>query len=302
MGEGDEESRCAGRLTRADLLAFIAMAGLCLGTTVWKSVVGLKLVPDITLLLFDAGSLIALGAYYARYRAREWRLGDVCLYAGIWITWGPFAVMLTYLIAAWNFPLQDQLFSALDRGIGFDWAKLVVLNNDTTGLLAFERLAYGTYYPQAFLCVVFVALWEKPGANGRLLLAIIFTFCITTLISGFLPSLGPAELNHFTTPWGPVVPAIRQGSQGPFPYVGIVNFPSFHAAMAVLYTIVHQESRIRMYSFGALNILMTLSIPFAGGHYLLDVPAGIALALFGWWMAGRLITRPVLLKPRSALA
>ena len=59
---------------------------------------------------------------------------------------------------------------------------------------------------------------------------------------------------------------------------GIVTFPSFHAAAAVLYLWAFWPVRW----FGPIaivaNCAMLLATPIGGGHYFVDVFAGIAIA------------------------
>ena len=60
--------------------------------------------------------------------------------------------------------------------------------------------------------------------------------------------------------------------------VGVLTFPSFHAASAVLY--IWALWRVRWLSLFLVpcNIAMIASTPVGGGHYLVDVMAGIAVA------------------------
>src|SRR5262245_7894178 len=60
---------------------------------------------------------------------------------------------------------------------------------------------------------------------------------------------------------------------------GVVSFPSFHTTMAILY--VYGFGRVGWMGWVAalLNVAMLLAIPFYGGHYLVDVFAGAAVAL-----------------------
>jgi hypothetical protein len=70
---------------------------------------------------------------------------------------------------------------------------------------------------------------------------------------------------------------------------GVIAFPSFPAVLAVLFTAAHA----RLPSFwpvAALNTVMLLALPSQGGHYLVDVPAGIALGFFAIWLIP--ISRP----------
>jgi hypothetical protein len=55
--------------------------------------------------------------------------------------------------------------------------------------------------------------------------------------------------------------------------------PSYHTIMAVLFTYAFRCTGLVGYGIAALNTIMLLSIPPIGGHYLVDMLAGGALAL-----------------------
>ena len=59
---------------------------------------------------------------------------------------------------------------------------------------------------------------------------------------------------------------------------GLVSMPSFHTALAVLFT--YSLRRIGwLFSIAVpLNVVMILSTPTQGGHYLADVVAGLLLS------------------------
>ena len=55
--------------------------------------------------------------------------------------------------------------------------------------------------------------------------------------------------------------------------------PSYHTVMAVLFTYAFRRTGVIGYGIATLNLVMLFSIPPIGGHYLVDVFAGGALAL-----------------------
>jgi membrane-associated phospholipid phosphatase len=60
---------------------------------------------------------------------------------------------------------------------------------------------------------------------------------------------------------------------------GLISIPSLHAAMAVLLVYTARGIRFVLPASLALNLAMLASTPIEGGHYLVDVFAGCALAL-----------------------
>jgi membrane-associated phospholipid phosphatase len=60
---------------------------------------------------------------------------------------------------------------------------------------------------------------------------------------------------------------------------GIVTFPSFHAAGAMLYLWALWTIRWMRPIALICNVLLLLSTPIDGGHYFIDVVAGVSLAI-----------------------
>ena len=128
---------------------------------------------------------------------------------------------------------------------------------------------------------------------GELLLLAGATAAATMLISAIWPTLGPCAAN------GPSVGACAANSGGDIVYLrdvlalraggpwhfeltameGIITMPSYHTVMAVLFTYAFRRTGLVGYGIATLNVVMLLSIPPIGGHYLVDVLAGGALAL-----------------------
>src|SRR5260370_34917421 len=54
---------------------------------------------------------------------------------------------------------------------------------------------------------------------------------------------------------------------------GVIAFPSFHAALAMLFTYAHRRLPTFL-PMAVFNGLMLLAIPSEGGHYLVDIIGG----------------------------
>ena len=73
-------------------------------------------------------------------------------------------------------------------------------------------------------------------------------------------------------------PRLRSGSATSLGYLGIVSFPSFHTAMAILFAVAHRDIWWSFPIFLILNVLMLITIPYSGNHYLIDVIGGAVIA------------------------
>ena len=80
----------------------------------------------------------------------------------------------------------------------------------------------------------------------------------------------------------------------------VAAVPSLHSAYALLTVMIAWTWRRRVgYAFLVYPIVMWFSIIYLGDHYVADIIAGVAVALIGWKIAGRL-TRPGTLLDRLA--
>jgi len=59
---------------------------------------------------------------------------------------------------------------------------------------------------------------------------------------------------------------------------GLITFPSFHAASALLFTWAAWPFRRLRWWIVGLNVLLVASTPIDGAHYAIDLVAGIAVA------------------------
>jgi membrane-associated phospholipid phosphatase len=96
--------------------------------------------------------------------------------------------------------------------------------------------------------------------------------------------------------WLVVFVALRDGSLSSFALLhmtGIVTFPSFHTALAIVLIYVHRPPLPSFVPLMILNVVMLVAIPFAGHHYLVDMIAGAGVAAISIAIV-RLAIRPSL--------
>jgi hypothetical protein len=139
---------------------------------------------------------------------------------------------------------------------------------------------------------------------------------ITILISVFVPAIGNYQSLGLTAAEVPNVnmiaflhlqhdiPQVRDGSLRYlelFKLAGVIAFPSFHAVSAVLFAWAFAPVRVWGPVALVLNGLMLASTPVLGGHYLVDVVGGIALAVASIAFANWDIKHSGRWRPRSRL-
>lgn len=200
---------------------------------------------------------------------------------------------MTYIAAAATFPFHDAKLLAFDRAIGFDFRAFVAYVNARDRLIGILAAGYRAISWPILLNVVVLSLAGRYLQTGKFVLAFLIALMATTFITIFVPAIGaygvagvlPSDYSNFE-PLGYLdtlrdVPLLRGGSLRVldlFQLGGVVTFPSFHAAAAVLYAWALWPVRwIR--SLALLpNAAMLVATPIGGGHFLADVIAGIIVA------------------------
>jgi membrane-associated phospholipid phosphatase len=276
------------------------MIGLLLAVDiVWASQVGLT----IGGVEIKAGLIGALLALSAACRRRKRRIANFAEALALLCAFTAAGAVLTYLAAGCAFPLQDAMMERLDRAIGFDWSAWHDAVLDRPILSRVLVLAYNSLVPQAFFAIIYLSITERSARIGELLLLAGATLAPTVLISAIWPTLGPfavhrPTLGPFAAGVGGDVAYLRDllslRAGGPWHFdlpemQGIITMPSYHTVLAVLFTYAFRRTGLVGYGIAALNVLMLLSLSPIGGHYLVDVLAGGALALgtIVIWQASR---------------
>lgn len=206
----------------------------------------------------------------------------------------PVLLTLTYVTTSVGFPLQDARLLDWDRALGFDFRSFLGFVNRYPDLIPILARSYSSITFQMILLVILLPLAGCYRRGAEAVCACILALLATTCIATFVPAIGvyhalglqASDFPYFEPAgyYGTLrdTPLIRAGLLQELHLqrlVGVLTFPSFHAASAILY----------MWSFWPLrwvrliavpwNVLMIIATPLGGGHYLVDVLAGIVVAI-----------------------
>jgi hypothetical protein len=216
---------------------------------------------------------------------------------------------LTYVAASAALPMQDANLLAVDRALGFDWAAYVRYVDDRPALAAWVNYGYTMIRWPIFAIPVVLAATHRYQRIEEFTFAFGLALIVTTIISGLVPAIGvfqqigldPISIKNLNLqPYLDQLrdlPPTRDGALRHldlFGLGGIVTFPSFHAASAVLYAWALWPVRwmrpIAVLAFTA----MLAATPINGGHYFIDIIAGTAiavLAIVAARRAGRIVAK-----------
>ena len=143
-------------------------------------------------------------------------------------------------------------------------------------------MAYNTLFSQFLLVIIYFCKRDQFARIGEMMLLMCATLVPTVLIAAIWPTLGPFAA-HRGGDDGFLQDLLAMRAGGPWHFSllalkGIIQMPSYHTVLAVLFTYAFRGTGVIGYVIAALNVVMLLSVPPIGGHYLVDVLAGGALA------------------------
>jgi hypothetical protein len=238
---------------------------------------------------------VALGAVglLLRTHGRWLRLADIAEVAGALGLLAVLVPLLTCILARTCAPLADQRLIAWDAALGFDWLRLVSLLREHEIFSLALSHAYASLMQQPTLLLLVLGLVGLTHRLQQFALAWAIALVATALIFPFIPALG-GYLHYGFAPddfpfirvraaWqhATVLEPLRDGTMtvlGRLALEGIVTFPSFHTSAAILLAWGFWSVRLVRWPALALNGAMIASCPFVGGHYIVDLIAGAALA------------------------
>jgi hypothetical protein len=212
------------------------------------------------------------------------------------------ATLLTYIAASANLPMQDANLAFVDRLIGLDWQAYYKFVYVRPVLVPYIYFGYAMITWPAFSVPIFLGATRNYRRLQQFTFACTLTLVVTAIISSLLPAFG-TYYQYGISADTPIfrasgylaqlheLPLIRDGSLRVLnleDLVGIITFPSFHAAAAILTVWALWSMRWMRPLVLPANVGMLLATPLVGGHYFIDVFAGAALAVLAIAAARRI--------------
>jgi membrane-associated phospholipid phosphatase len=183
------------------------------------------------------------------------------------------------MLATTNAPLADAALARADAlFFGFDRRTFAAAILSSRWLSDVMRFAYGSIFFQPFLLLVLLNVSGRDDRARRFLGAWFVALIVATAIFPFVPAISnpPYEMG-----WVKSLLRIRSGELRVFDadaLTGMIAFPSFHAAAAVLLAWGYRGFGLVGVPMVILNALMIVSAIPGGGHYLVDLIAGAIVA------------------------
>lgn len=182
------------------------------------------------------------------------------------------------IMAATNLPLADGTLSSIDSLIGFDRTTVIPPVNAIPWINRASVWVYNSFTVQPFLLLLLLIATRRSGRAWTLLTAWGIALIISLVVFAFVPAFGtPPYVLDFVD----VLRGARDGSLRTLDesaLTGIITFPSFHAAGATLLAWGFASFGRIAAPLVLLNVAVIASALISGGHYLVDLPAGMLVA------------------------
>jgi membrane-associated phospholipid phosphatase len=245
---------------------------------------------------YPVGILI-VSHYYGKRRAAS-HIRMMCA-AGIssilfFVIYTAMVTVLSYLMVSLNLPLYDRELAQWDAAIGFDWKAFLGRVNAHPFIGKILIWVYHSSVIQLVLIILLLSITMKISRLQDLCDLYLMTSLIAVVLSGLIPAAGayayhrpePALFNNLNPSAGlwhiEHFEGLRNGSFRSIQLdqmQGLVTFPSFHTCFAITLAWCFRDFRwlfpIAIVVSGAV-LISTLT---EGGHYLVDVLAGIVITI-----------------------
>ncbi|MCO5398523.1 phosphatase PAP2 family protein [Ralstonia soli] len=282
--------------TQGDLIRWSGVLVVVVLDGVWlaasgRSITGTSLAPKLASVLLLAGISIALAliaglpTITATPRGMHYRRFALVAQSGALIVTFTCAMsVLSYLLVSIAPPIVDTQLAAIDAQLGFDWPHLYIWVHTRPTLHLVLQLTYYSALLQLGLIPMLAGLLGRSDHLREFVANLMLSCALLLVISTPWPAAGafvfygiasPSDLamvSHFG--------ALRDGTMRVIDLAqmqGLVSLPSYHTAMALFFVQAMRWTRTGLVLSGLLNALMILATPTEGGHYLVDVIAGVAL-------------------------
>jgi membrane-associated phospholipid phosphatase len=219
---------------------------------------------------------------------------EMCVALAQVLLFSAIGIALSYLVARWNYPLWDATLAGWDRSLGFDWMAAMRLVDRSALLTAVLAFAYASLIPQIVVVVCGLGFKGRITQLRTVILAAMLCGSICIFISAFTPAVAYGVFLHVhpgdfqrVFPWAgfvqiPDFEALRAGTIAKLDFAamqGIITFPSYHAGLSTItfWGFIETRSKWLRIPGAALATLTIIATPIDGGHYFVDVIAGMAI-------------------------
>jgi membrane-associated phospholipid phosphatase len=265
-----------------------------------------------TMTMVSIFAALSLGHRYYRSRPQDTRLGLALGTLCSVILSGSAGGVISQIGQTFAFPTIDPWLAAADRQLGLSCIDLIAAMAGVPGLMLVLALLYALSIPIILVSVVVLPFLGRGQRAWELCASFAFCMLVATLTASFFPAAGafdyypvppdlqarlPSMAGDYHLAMFHQLRAATSYELNPFRLQGLVTFPSFHTAMALMTAAAWRDDRLLRWPMFLLNGAVIASTLPIGGHYVVDLIGGLAswLLIFRWrsirtWLA---LLRPV---------
>ena len=235
--------------------------------------------------------LLAISFFY-RYRRPDPHLCAVTEAAAQMLLILLFGILLTYAALTTNFPYRDAELYAIDGALGLDRRAYLDFINSRPLLAELSGYCYQSLLPQFALVPMLLMIANQLPHLRRWMIAFGLALITTSAISIFMPAVAAfvyldltpqvyANVASTVYTHVPTLEALRAGTLHSIKLdnlEGLVTFPSFHTAGALMFIWALRTVPFVRWPAVALNIALIAATPIDGAHYFIDLIGGAAVA------------------------
>ena len=292
------------RIARLDFFtraAGVTAALICLSAPLWSHVTLDFRDTELPLLCFAI--MAGISVVYGRWRGAPKIAAAAAMTADL-IGFAMVLGTVSYLAVSSNRPMMASTFAAWDRAIGFDWMHYAPV---IAGWPIVEKVLWIAYCMMVPQLGILVGIFALKGDKAMMRI-VVDGFCLMALAAIFISWLMPAvdadvffgtlTVDKTAAGWSTPLTRVehflnlRDGFLTHIPIMdstGLVTFPSFHTMSGVLFAVCFAGVPYCKWPAVVVNGLLIAATPVEGGHYGVDVLAGIALAGAMLWAIFRYV-------------
>jgi membrane-associated phospholipid phosphatase len=255
--------------------------------------------PAYGLLALLTLALAAGGVFYDRVR-RDERLAAMLFGTSFLIGMSASFSVLNYLLLTVAGHRIDVPLAAIDRALGVDWPALMAFVAHYPLTNTVLQLVYICVLPQLAVLTVALGFWGKPEQIYALCLAVAAGAAIAIGVWTVAPSFGAFSVYELPANVSRHLVLALDGSYAhqlihllangpgriaPSSAQGLIGFPSYHAVLALLVVWYARKLAVIRWVALGINAVVLVATPIQGGHHVVDVLAGFAVAALAVWFA-----------------
>jgi signal transduction histidine kinase len=240
-----------------------------------------------------AAALAAGGLAYTHFRKDE-RLAAMLIATAFLIGMSTSFSVLNYLLLTVAGQRIDLALATLDRALGVDWPTMMAWTAQHPLTDMGLQLVYISVLPQIAVLVLCLGFFGKPEQIYRLCISVAAGAAISIAVWTAAPSFGafsvydlpPNVTDHLALALdGRYAHALvgllvhGPGHISPAAAKGLIGFPSYHAVLALLVVWYARSIPVARWIALGVNLAVLIATPIQGGHHVVDVLAGFAVAV-----------------------